>query len=180
MRFDEIRDRAASGGWTRRVLILYGSMALGLCGIIGVFAHTYWQSLPPMEKQAQRPPLVIVINKANPVKDLSLKQLSRIYSGEVTSWPNGVHITAINRPIDSDARDRFFQSVFKKKQAPFFQPGSPVPFETMRADSDEAAVLFVSRQKGAITYCYISCADGSVKVITVGGHSPDEKSYALR
>jgi ABC-type phosphate transport system substrate-binding protein len=114
----------------------------------------------------KKPSIVVLVNKGNPVKSLSLRELARIYRGEMTEWPNGEGITAINRPIDSEIRRKFYDVVLDAGPAQkFFKTGSPIPFETIRVDSEGSVAKFVVRDRGAIGYCFAPCADSSVKAI---------------
>jgi phosphate transport system substrate-binding protein len=126
-------------------------------------------------------PILIVVNRNNPVTNLTIRQLARIYSGEVTEWPNGDSIIAINRPIESDIRERFYHYVFNARATQkFFQIGSPIPFETVRVDNETSVTRFVARDRGAIAYCLRNCADSSVKVLTIDGKSPEDHEYELK
>jgi PBP superfamily domain len=128
----------------------------------------------PTEQRASQAPrvstakrsILILLNKGNSLQKLSLRQLARIYRGEVTEWPNGEAITAINRPIDSEIRRKFYDVVLDADPTQkFFQTGSPIPFETIRVDSEGSVAKFVGRERGAIGYCYAPCADSYVKAI---------------
>ncbi|MDZ4855463.1 MAG: substrate-binding domain-containing protein [Nitrospirota bacterium] len=128
----------------------------------------------PAEKQASPAPrvsaakrsILILVNRDNPLQKLTLRQLARIYRGEVTEWPNGEAIMAINRPIASEVRRQFYDMVLNANPVQkFFQTGSPIPFETRRVDSEESVARFVAKDRGAIGYCFAPCADSSVKAI---------------
>jgi phosphate transport system substrate-binding protein len=129
---------------------------------------------------AQGDPIVLIVNKNNPVESLTIRDLARFYSGEVTEWPSGESIVAINRPIESDIRRRFYRIVLNAPPTQkFFQPGSPIPFETIRVDSDLAIVRFVARLANSIAYCSLSVVDSSVKVIKIDGKPPQAEDYRL-
>jgi ABC-type phosphate transport system substrate-binding protein len=161
------------------------------CLVSDLAAFTYRWNVSAERTISQKPatltqfdqgrPIAVVVNEANQVNDLTVRQLARIYSGEVTEWPSGESITVINRPIQSDIRVRFYRQVLNAKPTQkFFQTGSPIPFETQRVDSEAAIIRFVERDRGAIAYCYVPCVAPSVKVISVGGRLPDQDGYALQ
>jgi PBP superfamily domain len=132
------------------------------------------------EKHDTPEPIVVLVHPRNPVKDLTQGQLARIYRGEVTEWPDGTPITVINRPIDSEVRIRFYRQVLGSRQTqPFYQPDSPFPFETRRVDQESVVATFVARDRSAIAYCYRSGAHDHVKILTIGGRSPEEQDYVL-
>jgi ABC-type phosphate transport system substrate-binding protein len=131
------------------------------------------EEMPTEQQASQAPPvskakrsILILLNKENSLQKLTLRQLARIYRGEMTEWPNGEAITAINRPIDSEIRRKFYDVVLDAGPAQkFFQTGSAIPFETIRVDSEGSVAKFVGREMGAIGYCFAPCADSSVKAI---------------
>ena len=178
---------------TRATLIFCVVVASGLAGLAAGFAApTYrWEPQMVSVRQDRQPvPLVVsgeaavvvvVVNKANPVDALSLRQLARIYAGEVTEWPSGESIVAINRPIHSEIRSRFYEIVLTAPPTKkFFQIGSPIPFETVRVDSERAVPRFVAGETGAIAYCYQPCGGDSVKVLKIDGRLPQEDGYAFK
>lgn len=176
---------------TRVSYIICGAIVAGCSGLaVDLAASTYhWGTSFVYVKNSQRAvplmseqegAIVVVVNKDNPIEALTLSQLARIYSGEVTEWPDGKPITAINRPIDSEVRRRFYHIVLHAKPTQkFFQTGSPIPFETIRVDSEASIARFVSQDTGAIGYCYARCANASVRVLRIGGRSPEDDDYAL-
>lgn len=177
---------------SRASSILCAALVAGLSWLAAdLAASTYhWNtSVVLVKKQAAAASLafsaegtiVLLVNRRSQVDELTVRQLARIYSGEVTEWPNGDAITAINRPIESDIRRGFYRLVLNANPTQkFFQTGSPIPFETMRVDSDGAIARFVSRDKGAIGYCYAPCGNASVKVLRIEGRSPEDQDYALK
>ena len=177
---------------SRTTIILCLVVASGLVELVAGFAAPTYQWEPQMAFVRQdRPPVplafseeapvVVLVNQANPVDDLSLRQLARIYAGEVTEWPNGESIVPINRPIHSEIRRRFYQIVLHAPPTTrFFQTGSPIPFETVRVDSETAIPRFVARDRGAIAYCFQPCGVDAVKVLKIDGRMPQENGYALK
>jgi phosphate transport system substrate-binding protein len=126
-------------------------------------------------------PIVVVVNKNNPINSLTMRDLARLYSGEVTEWPTGNSVVIINRPFDSDSRTKFYHLVLNAKPTQkYFQTGSPIPFETIRVESEGAVTRFVSRLPWAVAYCYLSAADASVKIIKIDGRSPTDHEYPLK
>jgi ABC-type phosphate transport system substrate-binding protein len=55
--------------------------------------------------------LAIVVNSANPVASLNKSQLSALYKGKTTAFPNGSSASAINLPTDSSLRQDFDKAV---------------------------------------------------------------------
>ncbi|MBQ6842990.1 MAG: substrate-binding domain-containing protein, partial [Firmicutes bacterium] len=55
--------------------------------------------------------IAIIVNPANPVSDLSIESIAKIYTGEITNWSevggNDVDIVLIGREAGSGTRDGF-------------------------------------------------------------------------
>jgi hypothetical protein len=130
--------------------------------------------------------LAIIVNQSNPVDNFSMVELRKICLGERSHWPNGRRITlvmmdpaqperkVILREIygmnEKDVSQHFIQGVFTG--AVFVSPKTlGTPAEVLR---------FGFNVPGAIGYLRTADVDGSVKVLRVDGHLPDDKDYKLR
>lgn len=130
--------------------------------------------------------LAIIVNQSNPVENFSLSELRKIFLGQRSHWPNGRRITlvmldpaqaehkVILREIynmnEKDLSNYFIQGVFTG--AVLVSPKTlPTPAEALK---------FVFNVPGAIGYVRASDLDGSVKVLRIDGHLPDDKDYKLR
>ncbi len=135
----------------------------------------------PLAHSLDERPIAVLVHKENPTADITLGELARIYRGEIIEWPDGMPITAINRPIQSEVRERFYRIVLRAEATrKFFQEGTPFPFETVRVDAETAIAKFVSRDKSAIAYCYSPCAGAGIKVLRIEGTAPGDDNYALK
>jgi ABC-type phosphate transport system substrate-binding protein len=130
--------------------------------------------------------LAIIVNQSNPVENFSLPELRKIFLGQRTHWPNGRRITLVmldpaqaERKVvlreiynmnEKDLNNYFIQAVFTG--AVLASPKTmPTPAEALK---------FVFNVPGAIGYMRASDLDGSVKVLRIDGHLPDDKDYKLR
>ena len=113
---------------------------------------------------------VVIVNKDNPISDISKKNLKNIYRLKKGTWTAGGSIHALNLKPDNAVRVTFSQEILKK------DPRSMVRFYLKRAlsgkgqapkefASEAELIKFVASDKGAIGY--VSKADGSVKSIPV-------------
>ena len=133
------------------------------------------------------PPQVIavVVHKTNPLSNLSLANLARIYRGQETQWQSGERIFVVNRPATSVIRGNFYRQVLRS--GPYekhYLAGTPVPFQTLVQESAEAVKLYVTRVPEAIGYIWLSEVDGSVRVVKIDNVFPTEDAidtgtYAL-
>jgi ABC-type phosphate transport system substrate-binding protein len=130
--------------------------------------------------------LAIIVNQSNPVENFSLPELRKIFLGERSHWPNGRRITlvmmdpaqperkVILREIygmnEKDLNNHFIQGVFTGTVL--------VSPKTLATPSE--VLKFVFNVPGAIGYLRANDVDGSVKVLRVDGHLPDDKDYGLR
>jgi len=130
--------------------------------------------------------LAIIVNQSNSVENFSMAELRKIFLGERSHWPNGRRITlvmldpaqperkVILREIygmnEKDLSQHFIQGVFTG--AVFVSP------KTLGTPSD--VLKFVFNVPGAIGYLRVAEVDGSVKILRVDGHLPDDKDYRLR
>ena len=129
----------------------------------------------------QEGPIVVIVNKANSVKSLSKAELARIYQGRKRNWKNGVKIAAINRPVDSAIRRKFYKIVLNSPPTEkFFSSGSPLPFKSMLVKSDSATLKFVKRMANAIGYISLSMVNKSVKVLAIDNIEADDGDYPLK
>ena len=123
--------------------------------------------------------IAIIVNPANPVNDLSLETIAKIYTGEITNWSevggeNG-EIVVIGREAGSGTRDGF-ESITGTKDACKYQN---------ELTSTGEVIAAVASNPNAIGYASLSAVDETVKAITVGGVEPTEEtvldgSYAIQ
>ncbi len=106
--------------------------------------------------------LAIVINKGNPIQDLTMDQLARIYRGEVTNWKEvggrDARIVAASRDTASGTHAFFKEFVLENKE---FTP------RALFLASTSAGVTEVSRNRNAIFYAGLGYVTPDVKVVGV-------------
>lgn len=138
-----------------------------------------------MAAPAAEPSVAIVVNQSNPVENLPMPELRKIFLGERSHWPNGRRITlvmmdpaqperkAILREIygmnEKDLNQHFVQGVFTGAIS-----ASP---KTMATPSE--VLKFVFNVPGAIGYLRAEEVDRSVKIVRVDGRLPEDKEYTL-
>ena len=104
----------------------------------------------------------------NPVKDLSLEQIAKIYTGEITNWKDvggeDAEIVLIGREAGSGTRDGF-ESITKTKDACQYR-------QELTSTGD--VITTVSQNPNAIGYASLAAIKDSVKALTVNGVAPTE------
>ena len=107
--------------------------------------------------------IAVIVNPQNPVKDLSLEQIARIYTGEITNWKDvggeDAEIVRIGREAGSGTRDGF-ESITNTKDACQYR-------QELTSTGDVIAT--VAQNPDAIGYASLSAVGDSVKALTVGG-----------
>jgi ABC-type phosphate transport system substrate-binding protein len=144
----------------------------------------------PEARLATSPPkqesLAIIVNQSNPVDELSLAELRAVFLGERSHWPNGRRITLVMLDPEQPERKIVLREIYgmnEKDLSQHFIQGvfTGVVFVSPKTLASPAEVLkFVFNVPGAIGYLRVSDVDGSVKVLRVDGHLPDDKDYKLR
>ena len=125
--------------------------------------------------------IAIVVNPENPVSDLDIDTIAKIYTGEITNWKdvggNDADIVLIGREAGSGTRDGF-ESITETKDACQYR---------QELTSTGAVIEAVKNNPQAIGYASLSAVEGknTVKAVTVGGVACTEEtvlngSYAIQ
>ena len=125
--------------------------------------------------------IAIVVNPENPVSDLDIDTIAKIYTGEITNWKdvggNDAEIVLIGREAGSGTRDGF-ESITDTKDACQYR---------QELTSTGGVIEAVAGNPNAIGYASLSAVEGknTVKAVTVGGVACTEEtvlngSYAIQ
>lgn len=108
----------------------------------------------------------IIINPDNPVADLSVDQISKIYTGEIGNWKevggNDAPIVCIGREAASGTRDGFEEVTGTKDKCKYGQ----------ELTSTGDVVQTVAGNPNAIGYASVASVNDSVKAVSVEGTEP--------
>lgn len=114
--------------------------------------------------------IAIIVNPENPVKDLSLEQIAKIYKGEITNWSevggNDGEIVLIGREAGSGTRDGF-ESITATEEACKYR-------QELTSTGD--VITTVAQNPGAIGYASVASVKDSVIAVTVDGIAPTDKT----
>jgi phosphate transport system substrate-binding protein len=112
--------------------------------------------------------IAIVVNPENPVSDLDIDTIAKIYTGEITNWKdvggNDAEIVLIGREAGSGTRDGF-ESITDTKDACQYR-------QELTSTGD--VINTVSQNPDAIGYASLAAIKDSVKALTVNGVAPTE------
>ena len=114
--------------------------------------------------------IAIIVHPENPVTDLSLEDLAKIYTGEITNWKdlggNDAEIVLIGREAGSGTRDGF-ESITGTEDACQYR-------QELTSTGD--VITTVSQNPGAIGYASLASVGDSVKTLTIDGVAPSEET----
>lgn len=108
----------------------------------------------------------IIVNPANTVTDLSVEQIGRIYTGEITNWKEvgggDAPVVCIGREAASGTRDGFEEVTGTKDRCVYSQ----------ELTSTGDVVQTVSGNPNAIGYASVASVNENVKAVSVEGVFP--------
>ncbi|MCX6358422.1 MAG: PstS family phosphate ABC transporter substrate-binding protein [Armatimonadetes bacterium] len=121
------------------------------------------KGVAPKEFVVAKDALSIIVNKANPIQELTLAQLKDIYTAKVTNWKD---LGGLDTPIVLNARESssgtstFFQEHVLGK-------GTAYAATAMLQPATSQIVAGVSQDKGAIGYVGLGYLNSTVKAVMV-------------
>ena len=111
--------------------------------------------------------VAVVVNPENAVEDLTVEQIAKIFTGEITNWSevggSDQEIVVINRQAGSGTRAVFEAAVLGDQESATFQ----------EQDSSGTVAKMVSETPGAISYLAFSYFDDQTKALSVDGVAPE-------
>lgn len=112
--------------------------------------------------------ITVVVNKENPINDLTIEQLASIYKGDITNWKDvggaDAEIVIIGREAGSGTRDGFESVTGTEGLCKYRQ----------ELVSTGDVINTVSKNPNAIGYASIAAISDSVKTLSIGGVAPTE------
>ena len=114
--------------------------------------------------------IAIIVNPDNPLTDIDLDTLAKIYKGEITNWKDvggsDEEIVVIGREAGSGTRDGF-ESITGTKDACVYR-------QELTSTGD--VITAVSQNPAAIGYASLASVKDTVKALSVGGVVPTEET----
>ena len=112
--------------------------------------------------------IAIIVSPENPVQELDLDTIAKIYTGEITNWKdvggNDAEIVLIGREAGSGTRDGFESITGTKDKCQYRQ----------ELTSTGDVITAVSQNPDAIGYASLASVKDSVKALNVDGVTPSE------
>ena len=127
--------------------------------------------------------IAMIVHRDNPVRDLSVATLRRLYLGQTTTFSNGERVallecTPLQMTFYRKALGMSPELVHRHWIGLVFQGEDATPPQPMR-DAD-ATKRFVAEHPGAIGFVDLRAVDATVRVLTVEGYAPTDANYPLR
>ena len=112
--------------------------------------------------------IAVIVNPENPVSDLAVETIAKIYTGGITNWAdvggNDGEIVLIGREAGSGTRDGFESITGTSDNCAYRQ----------ELTSTGDVITAVAGNPNAIGYASLASVKDSVKALTVGGVAPTE------
>lgn len=114
--------------------------------------------------------IAIVVNPDNPVSDLDVETIAKIYTGEIKNWKEiggkDAEIVLIGREAGSGTRDGFESITDTEDKCEYRQ----------ELTSTGDVITTVASNPGAIGYASLASVKDTVKALTVDGIAPSEET----
>ncbi len=140
----------------------------------------------PFEQGGATEPLVIVVNRSNPVDNLSSDELRKIFLGNRSHWANGRRITLVMREPGEPERITIIREVcgmtedqLKNHFLHGLYTGEILVSPKVLA-SPTGVRKFIFNVPGAIGYLRSADVDPTVKVVRIDEFLPEDRGYKLR
>ena len=112
--------------------------------------------------------IAIIVHPDNPVSDLTLEQIAKLYTGEITNWKDvggkDAEVVLIGREAASGTRDGFESITGTKDKCQYRQ----------ELTSTGDVITAVSQNPDAIGYASLASIKDTVKALNVDGVTPSE------
>ena len=114
--------------------------------------------------------IAIIVHPDNPVNNLDLETIAKLYTGEITNWKDAggsdAEVVLIGREAGSGTRDGFESITGTADKCRYRQ----------ELTSTGDVITTVSQNPNAIGYASLASLKDSVKALTVGGVAPTEET----
>ena len=152
----------------------FGALAILLLGLAPSTAHAQ-----------ESEPLAIVVNRNNPVTEISLVDLRRVFRGQRSRWSNGRRVTLVMRDPGAPEREAILKALYGVAEMEYRRTYLQAVFSGEASDapktlaSTNGVLRFVYNVPGAIGYVRARDVDPSVKMLRIDGRLPGEPGYRL-
>jgi ABC-type phosphate transport system substrate-binding protein len=158
---------------------------------IGVLAAVVLFGAWPKVARAAGDPIVVIVNASNPVGNLSMSELKKLFLSDRSRWDTGKSVAPVMVSAGAPERTAFLKIVCGMSDADFskyflqaaFSGKSVTP--PKEVGSSSAVKGFIASSPGAIGFVkagdfHGDGSDGGVKSVKVDGQAAGDAGYKLR
>jgi ABC-type phosphate transport system substrate-binding protein len=129
--------------------------------------------------------IAVVVNKDNPVDDVSLKELTAIFELKKQNWRGSEQIYLVLLKSGQVESDIVLDKVYRRSDAAMIKFWKNIQFNGLgkipkKWSSSADAKIVVSKVPKSIGYIDASEVDDTVKVLSVDGLFPGDDDYLLK
>jgi len=127
------------------------------------------KGIEPVEDLVGYDGIAVIVNKANPINELTVDQISDLYVGATTSWDKlggKGEVVLVSRDSTSGTYEYFLEDIVKKGEKDNAREFAP---SIMALQSNPDVRRQVTESEGAIGYIGLGYVDDSIKVLGVIG-----------
>jgi ABC-type phosphate transport system substrate-binding protein len=130
--------------------------------------------------------LAVIVNKNNPVENMTLDELRKYCVQERKHWADNKRVTIVLREAGQAEREAVLQLIYRMSESDFnryFLQGEftgEVQAAPKHLSSAVGVRRFVFNVPGALGFARVADVDSSVKVLRVNGFTPGDPHYPLR
>ena len=142
--------------------------------------------LTGMVAAGQGAEVAIIVNPANPVDELSFKELRVIFELQQQFWKNGNRVSLVMQDAGRPEKELVLKKIYRRSEAALNRYWMARMFKAEittipkpRASNDEVKQV-IRRLPNGIGFIDPAAVDDSVKVLRIDGRLPGEVEYALR
>jgi ABC-type phosphate transport system substrate-binding protein len=139
--------------------------------LAAVVGWAVWCAVPNLHVAAAGDEVDVIVNKANPVGELSPADAKKLFMEDKLTWPNGKRVTVLMLAPGQPERAILLRNMYKMSESDygkyFLQAAFTGKVDAPRKDVGSAAEVKqdVAANPGAIGYVKSGDADDSVKIV---------------
>lgn len=136
------------------------------------------RGIEPQEHVVARDAIAVIVHPSNPVKHLTIEQLSEIFSGKILNWRQvggeNRPIVRLSREVNSGTHVFFLDRVVRRGSS---KDKTLFSMDTLLLPSSEGIITEVAQNPNAIGYDGLGYVNDTVKVVPVAGE--EGEAYIL-
>jgi phosphate transport system substrate-binding protein len=152
--------------------------------LLSMLSGTGLKAMSPSARSKED--LAIIVNQSNPVDNLSVTDLRKLFLAQQQHWTNSRKVTLVMREPGQPERNTILREIYRMTESSFSryflhgQYTGEIQSTPKLLASASGVRKFVVNVPGAIGYVRLSEVDDSVKVVHISGRLPGESGYPLK